>query len=108
VNGHVHQGGKVSISKSKKASSQLSLLAANPAPNIIPPNRVKELRENRWMTQEQLARRAKVSLRTIHSVEKGNNCRMTTKRGILLAFGVRLEDKDYVFSPPSAKAEGEK
>ena len=34
-------------------------------------NRVRELRENKLMTQAQLARKAKVALRTIHSVEKG-------------------------------------
>ena len=50
-------------------------------------NRVRELRENRLMTQAQLAKRAKVALRTIHSVEKGMNCRMDTKRKILLALG---------------------
>jgi DNA-binding XRE family transcriptional regulator len=60
-------------------------------------NRVRELRENRLMTQAQLARKAKVALRTIHSVEKGMNCRMDTKRKILLALGMRFEDKDYVF-----------
>jgi DNA-binding XRE family transcriptional regulator len=62
-------------------------------------NRVRELRENRLMTQAQLARKAKVALRTIHSVEKGMNCRMDTKRKILLALGMRFEDKDYVFPP---------
>jgi DNA-binding XRE family transcriptional regulator len=64
-----------------------------------PSNRVRELRENRLMTQAQLARKAKVALRTIHSVEKGMNCRMDTKRKILLALGMRFEDKDYVFPP---------
>ncbi len=63
------------------------------------PNRVRELRENRLMTQAQLARKAKVALRTIHSVEKGMNCRMDTKRKILLALGLRFEDKDKVFPP---------
>ncbi len=62
-------------------------------------NRVRELRENKLMTQAQLARRAKVALRTIHSVEKGMNCRMDTKRKILLALGLRFEDKDLVFPP---------
>jgi DNA-binding XRE family transcriptional regulator len=62
-------------------------------------NRVREIRENRLMTQAQLARKAKVALRTIHSVEKGMNCRMDTKRKILLALGLRFEDKDYVFPP---------
>jgi DNA-binding XRE family transcriptional regulator len=64
-------------------------------------NRVRELRENKLMTQAQLARKAKVALRTIHSVEKGMNCRMDTKRKILLALGLRFEDKDLVF--PSTK-----
>ena len=54
------------------------------------------------MTQAQLARKAKVALRTIHSVEKGMNCRMDTKRKILLALGLRFEDKDQVFPPLSA------
>jgi DNA-binding XRE family transcriptional regulator len=67
--------------------------------NEIRMNRVRELRENRLMTQAQLARKAKVALRTIHSVEKGMNCRMDTKRKILLALGLRFEDKDHVFPP---------
>jgi len=69
-----------------------------------PSNRVRELRENRLMTQAQLARRAKVALRTIHSVEKGMNCRMDTKRRVLLALGMRFEDKDYVFPPTNGRA----
>ena len=67
--------------------------------SAIRKNRVRELRENRLMTQAQLARKAKVALRTIHSVEKGMNCRMDTKRKILLALGLRFEDKDQVFPP---------
>jgi DNA-binding XRE family transcriptional regulator len=66
---------------------------------LVRKNRVRELRENRLMTQAQLARKAKVALRTIHSVEKGMNCRMDTKRKILLALGLRFEDKDKVFPP---------
>ncbi len=62
-------------------------------------NRVRELRENKLMTQAQLARKAKVALRTIHSVEKGMNCRMDTKRKILLALGLSFEEKDQVFPP---------
>jgi DNA-binding XRE family transcriptional regulator len=69
---------------------------------LAPSNRVRELRENKLMTQAQLARKAKVALRTIHSVEKGMNCRMDTKRKILLALGLRFEDKDLVF-PPATK-----
>ncbi len=60
-------------------------------------NRVRELRENKLMTQAQLAKKARVALRTIHSVEKGMNCRMDTKRKILLALGVPFEQKGQVF-----------
>ena len=60
-------------------------------------NRVRELRENKLMTQAQMAKKARVALRTIHSVEKGMNCRMDTKRKILIALGMRFEDKDQVF-----------
>ena len=59
-------------------------------------NRVREIREHKLMTQSQLARKARIALRTIHSVEKGLNCRMDTKRKILLALGLRFEDKDLV------------
>ena len=60
-------------------------------------NRVRELREARLRTQAQLAKKAKVALRTIHSVEKGMNCRMDTKRKVLFALGLCFEDKDQVF-----------
>jgi DNA-binding XRE family transcriptional regulator len=62
-------------------------------------NRFREIREHKLMTQQQLARKARIALRTIHSVEKGLNCRMDTKRKILLALGLRFEDKDLVFPP---------
>jgi DNA-binding XRE family transcriptional regulator len=65
----------------------------------VPTNRVREIREHKLMTQSQLARKARIALRTIHSVEKGLNCRMDTKRKILLALGLRFEDKDLVFPP---------
>jgi DNA-binding XRE family transcriptional regulator len=73
--------------------------------NARQPNRVRELRENRLMTQAQLARKARVALRTIHSVEKGMNCRMDTKRKILLALGMRFEDKEYVFPSQGRSAD---
>ena len=60
-------------------------------------NRVRELREDRLMTQAQLARKAHVALRTIHSVEKGMNCRMDTKRKILMALAIPFDQKNEVF-----------
>ena len=49
------------------------------------------------MSQKKLARKAGLALRTIHSVEKGVNCRMTTKRKILIGLGLRFEDRELVF-----------
>ena len=66
---------------------------------LEPGNRVRELREHKLMTQAQLARKAHVALRTIHSVEIGMKWRMDTKRKILLALGLRFEDRDLVFPP---------
>jgi len=60
-------------------------------------NRVRELREDKLMTQAQLARKARVALRTIHSVEKGMNCRMDTKRKFLMALGCRFAQMVVVF-----------
>ena len=51
------------------------------------------------MTQAQLARKANLDRRTIHSVEKGMNCRMDTKRKIVLALGFAFDQKDKVFRP---------
>jgi len=77
---------------------QLSQQYETPEPHISRNrNRVRELRENKLMTQAQLAKKARVALRTIHSVEKGMNCRMDTKRKILMALGVPFEHKGRVF-----------
>ncbi len=68
-------------------------------------NRVRELRERRLMTQEQLAKKAKVAVRTIQSVEKGKECRMFTKRKILLAFGLSLDHMGQVFTESKTRRE---
>src|SRR5262245_60413384 len=65
----------------------------------FPPNRVREIREHRLMTQAELASKARVALRTLHSVEKGMNCRPATKRKILNALEMSFEDRDLVFPP---------
>ncbi|MFQ5514937.1 MAG: helix-turn-helix transcriptional regulator [Myxococcota bacterium] len=63
----------------------------------LTPNRVREFRERLGWTQEELARRAKLALRTIHSVEKGRHCRRDTLRRILRALDVPFEDRERVF-----------
>ena len=66
-------------------------------------NRVRELRESKGWTQSQLADEARIALRTIHSVEKGINCRMDTVRKIILALELRIDDKHDIF--PARKPE---
>ena len=60
-------------------------------------NVVKEIREGLLMSKAELARKAGVSALTIDRVEKGENCRMETKRKVVLALGFNLAEKDKVF-----------
>jgi DNA-binding XRE family transcriptional regulator len=61
-------------------------------------NRLKEIREERLLSKAELARRAGVSPLTVDRIEKGKDCRPETKRKILLALGLKISDKDKVFS----------
>jgi len=54
-------------------------------------NRIRAARQALGWTQLDLARKANVSARTIHAVEKGRPCRQFTKRRILQALGVPWE-----------------
>ncbi len=60
-------------------------------------NIVKDIRENLLMSKAELARKAGVSPLTIDRIEKGKNCRMETKRKIILALGYDLSDKNKIF-----------
>lgn len=62
-------------------------------------NNVRRLREDRLLSKAELARRAGVSPLTIDRVESGKPCRMDTKRKIILALGMSIEEKDKVFLP---------
>ena len=61
-------------------------------------NDVKKLREQKMMSKAELARLAGVSAVTIDRIERGEDCRMETKRKIILALGFSLSEKDKVFS----------
>ncbi len=61
------------------------------------PNQVKKFREDLLMSKAELARKASLSALTIDRVESGMQCRMDTKRKILLALGLKLTDKVKVF-----------
>ena len=60
-------------------------------------NRIRAARQALGWTQNELAKRANVSPRTIHAVEKGRACRQATKRRILNALGVPWEMRDEYF-----------
>ncbi len=60
-------------------------------------NDVKKLREQKMMSKAELARLAGVSAVTIDRIERGEDCRMETKRKIILALGFSLSEKDKVF-----------
>ncbi len=70
-------------------------------------NNVRQIRESLLMSKAELARKAGVSALTIDRIEKGMNCRMDTKRKIILALGFKLSEKDKVFmddeTPPAKK-----
>ena len=60
-------------------------------------NRVQQLREDRLLSKAELARRAGVSVLTIDRVERGAQCRLDTKRKIILALGLKVTDRGQVF-----------
>jgi len=60
-------------------------------------NRIRAARQAQGWTQNELARRAGVSARTIHAIEKGRACRQATKRHILNALGVPWDLRDEYF-----------
>jgi len=60
-------------------------------------NEVRKIRESLLMSKAELARKAGVSPLTIDRIEKGAPCRLTTMRKIILALGLRVEDRQQVF-----------
>ena len=60
-------------------------------------NRIRAARQALGWTQNELARRADISARTIHAIEKGRPCRQATKRCILNALGVPWDLRDDYF-----------
>jgi DNA-binding XRE family transcriptional regulator len=65
-------------------------------------NNVRKIRESLLLSKAELARTAGVSALTIDRVEAGYQCRLETKRKIILALGMQISDRTKVFG----KAEG--
>lgn len=60
-------------------------------------NLVAKLREELLMSKAELARKARVSAHTIDRIEEGMDCRIDTKRKIILALGYDLAERKKVF-----------
>lgn len=68
-------------------------------------NNVRKIREALLMSKAELARKAGLSALTIDRIESGYDCRVDTKRKIILALGLKLTDKDKVFAGPKTESE---
>ena len=60
-------------------------------------NHVKKIRELRMMSKAELVRQANVSVQSIDRIEKGHECRLDTKRKIIIALGYKLDQKSSIF-----------
>ncbi len=60
-------------------------------------NNVRQIRESKMMSKAELARKADVTVQTIDRIEKGNDCRLDTKRKVILALGYKLGDRSKIF-----------
>ena len=65
--------------------------------NDLRENKVKQIRETLLMSKSELAREAGVSALTVDRIEKGNHCRLETKRKIILALGFKLSESAKIF-----------
>jgi DNA-binding XRE family transcriptional regulator len=65
-------------------------------------NNVRRIRESKMMSKAELARKATVTVQTIDRIEKGNDCRLDTKRKIILALGYKLGDRSKIFLDESS------
>jgi DNA-binding XRE family transcriptional regulator len=60
-------------------------------------NNVQRLREEQLLTKAELARKAGISPLTISRIESGLECRVDTKRKVILALGLTPSDRWKVF-----------
>jgi DNA-binding XRE family transcriptional regulator len=69
-------------------------------------NNVRRIREEQLLTKAELARKAGVSPLTVTRVENGLECRVDTKRKIILALGMQPADRAKVFGSAKAARRG--
>lgn len=82
----------------KDKTSYKSVVYVLPAAVVMDQeNNVKRIREAKMLSKAELARLAGISPLTLDRIEKGKDCRLATKRKILLALGLTIEQKHTVF-----------
>jgi DNA-binding XRE family transcriptional regulator len=69
-------------------------------------NNLQRFREALMLSKAELARKAGLSTLTIDRVEAGRPCRLDTKRKILHALQLRVDDQDRVFGRMPEDAAG--
>jgi DNA-binding XRE family transcriptional regulator len=69
-------------------------------------NNVQKFREAQLLGKAEFARKAGVSESTLDRVEQGKGCRLETKRKIILALGLQLQDSTKLFRKPSPPHKG--
>ena len=60
-------------------------------------NSLRKVRESLMISKAELSRKANISPVTITRIEQGKQCRMETKRKVILALGLKISDKNKVF-----------
>ncbi len=61
-------------------------------------NSLKKVREGMLLSKSELARKAGISPLTVDRIERGYPCRVDTKRKIIHALGLRISEKEKVFT----------
>jgi DNA-binding XRE family transcriptional regulator len=72
------------------------MLMSSPLGNVMN-NNVRKIREELMVSKAELSRLAGLTPVTIDRIERGEDCRMETKRRIIQAFGYSLSEKEKVF-----------
>jgi DNA-binding XRE family transcriptional regulator len=75
----------------RERSNGVQTMGARPA------NKVRQLREEQLLTKAELSRKAGISPLTLARIEDGRECRVDTKRKIIIALGLTPSDRAKVF-----------
>ena len=60
-------------------------------------NYLRKVRESLMVSKAELSRKANMSPVTNTRIEQGKQCRMETKRKVVLALGYKISDKNKIF-----------